>query len=67
MVISDPRDPSSYHQVRGRVIDVTAEGGREHIEALSQKYLGKPYQWWGGRDQVRVIITIEVDHVMGVG
>ncbi len=67
VAVSDPNDPSSYHQVRGRVIDVTTEGGREHIELLSQKYLGTPYQWWGGRDQVRVIITIEAEHVSGVG
>jgi len=28
--------------VRGRVIDITAEGGAEHIEKLAQKYLGVP-------------------------
>lgn len=67
VAVADPHDPSSYRQVRGRVIDVTTEGGREHIEALSQKCLGKPYQWWGGRDQVRVIVTIEAEHVNGVG
>ena len=56
-------DPSRYYEVRGRVVDVTTEGGAEHIEALSQKYVGQPYAWYGGRDQVRVILTIEVDKI----
>jgi hypothetical protein len=30
---------------------------------LSQKYLGQPYPWFGGRDQVRVIVTIEADAI----
>jgi PPOX class probable F420-dependent enzyme len=65
VAISSPDDPTSYYQVRGRVIEVTAEGGAEHIEALSQKYTGAPYQWWGGRDQTRVKLVIEADRVGG--
>lgn len=32
VAISDADDPSSYYQVRGRVVDVTTNGGVEHIE-----------------------------------
>jgi hypothetical protein len=32
---------------------------------LSQKYLGKPYPWCGGRGQVRVIITIAPKKISG--
>lgn len=67
VAVSDPDNPRRYFQVRGRVVDVTTEGGTEHIEKLSQKYLGTPYPWFGGRDQVRVIITIGPDKVSGVG
>ena len=67
VAVSDPDNPRRYFQVRGRVVDVTAEGGAEHIEKLSQKYLGTPYPWFGGRDQVRVIITIEADKISGMG
>jgi hypothetical protein len=56
-----------YFNVSGRVVATTAEGGREHIDKLAQKYLGGPYPWYGGRDQVRVIVTIEVDKVRSVG
>lgn len=67
VAISDPDDSRRYFQVRGRVVDVTAEGGADHIEKLSQKYFGGPYPWYGGRDQVRVIITIEPEKISGVG
>ena len=46
---------------------ITTEGGAEHIEALAQRYLGAPYPWYGGRDQVRVILTIRADKVRGMG
>jgi PPOX class probable F420-dependent enzyme len=67
VAISDPNKPSRYVQVRGRVIDVTTEGAAEHIEKLAQRYLGGPYPWYGGRDQTRVIITIEATAISGNG
>ena len=67
VTISAPDNPSRYFQVRGRVIDVTTEGGAEHIERLAQKYLGTAYPWYGGRDQVRVIIVIAPDKVSSMG
>lgn len=67
VAISAPDNPSRYVQVRGRVINITTEGAVDHIEQLSQKYLGKPYPWFGGRDQVRVILTIAADRISGIG
>ena len=67
VAIAAPDNPSRYVQVRGRVINITTEGAVEHIEQLSQKYLGKPYPWFGGRDQVRVILVIEADRISGIG
>ena len=65
--VSDPANPSRYYTVRGRVTATTTEGGAEHIEALAQRYLGSPYPWYGGRDQVRVVLTISPEkmHAMG--
>lgn len=67
VAIVDPANSFRYFQVRGRVIATTTEGGAEGIEALSRKYTGGPYAWYGGRDQVRVIVTIEAEKVSGVG
>lgn len=67
VVVSSPTNPSRYFQVRGRVVETTTEGAVDHIEMLSQKYLGRPYPWYGGRDQVRVIIVIEPEKVTSMG
>lgn len=61
--IADPANPSRYFGVRGRVVAMTTDGAAEHIEALAQKYLGGPYPWFGGRDQQRVVLTVEADTV----
>lgn len=67
VTIADPEKPSRYVAVRGRVVSATTEGGAEHIEALSQRYLGRPYAWYGGRDQVRVILRIEAEKIHAIG
>lgn len=61
--VADPADVTRYFAVRGRVVSITAEGGAEHIDRLAQKYLGRPYPWFGGRDQTRLIVTIEADRI----
>jgi PPOX class probable F420-dependent enzyme len=65
--VSDPSNPSRYYAIRGRVVNVTTEGGAEHIETLAQRYLGGPYPWYGGRDQIRVILSITADKIHGMG
>ncbi len=67
VAISAPDNPTRYFQVRGRVVNVTTDGAVDHIEMLSQKYTGAPYPWYGGRNQVRVIIVIEPEKVTSMG
>lgn len=50
------RDVESIEQLSRQVIDTG-------VEALAQKYLGGPYPWFGGRDQVRVIYVIRPDRI----
>jgi PPOX class probable F420-dependent enzyme len=63
VAVCDPSDPSRYYGIRGRVVSITTEGGAEHIDVLAQRYTDGPYQWYGGRDQVRVILTIRADRI----
>lgn len=65
VTVSDPADPRRYYTVRGRVLDSTTDGAADHIEKLAQRYLGQPYPWYGGRDQIRVLLTIEAEKVTG--
>ena len=67
VTISAPDNPSRYFQIRGRVTDVSTTGAVDHIEMLAQKYLGKPYPWYGGRNQQRVIIVIEPEKINSMG
>jgi PPOX class probable F420-dependent enzyme len=67
LTVSDPARPTRYFQVRGRVLDVTTDGAVDHIEKLAQRYLGRPYPWYGGRDQVRLLLTIEPRRISTMG
>lgn len=57
LTVSDPARPTAYVQIRGDVHEITTEGAREHIDELSQKYLGKPYPAFGGGGE-RVLLRI---------
>ena len=63
--IADAGMITRYWAVRGRVVDITAEGAADHINALALRYTGAPYTWWGGRDQVRLIVTIAAERIKG--
>jgi len=65
VTVADAAEPARYYAVRGRVIEVSTNGAVDHIEKLAQRYLGGPYPWFGGRDQVRVLLTIEAEKVTG--
>lgn len=61
LVIQDPGSPYRYLQIRGRIVEITEEGGDDHINKLSLKYHGKP--WEKAPGQVRVIYKIIPEHV----
>jgi PPOX class probable F420-dependent enzyme len=66
MAITEPASPYRYVQVRGRVTELTEKGAREHIDKLSQKYLGKPYPNLQP-GEVRVMATVEPLSAQGNG
>ncbi|MBI5667344.1 MAG: PPOX class F420-dependent oxidoreductase [Chloroflexi bacterium] len=43
VLLIDPQDAFRWIEVRGTVEEITEQGGAEHIEALSRKYLGRGY------------------------
>jgi PPOX class probable F420-dependent enzyme len=65
--VADPDNPSRYYRIRGRVVDISTEGAVDHIDVLAKRYTGAPYAWYGGRDQVRLVVTIAAEHVSGMG
>ena len=61
--VTDPDDPARFYAARGRVANVTAEGGRGSIDEISQKYLGIPYPNFRGVPETRLVVTIEADAI----
>ncbi|HEX9616649.1 MAG TPA: PPOX class F420-dependent oxidoreductase [Anaerolineales bacterium] len=67
LAIQDPDDPYRYLQIRGRVVEITTEGAREHIDHLAYKYTGdEQYKGFHPGD-VRVTYVIESESVSVMG
>jgi PPOX class probable F420-dependent enzyme len=62
--VAEPEAPARYFAIRGRVVDITEDGAREHIDELAHRYLGRPYPWFGGTDQVRLLVSIAPDRII---
>ncbi len=67
IAIFDPANPYRYIQIRGKVVERTEEGGREHIDALSKKYTGRERYNSMRPGEVRVIFKISLDHITAIG
>lgn len=67
ITLQDPANPYRYLEIRGRVVDITENGADDHINKLSQKYLGKPVYPYRQPGEVRVIYRIEPQKVNSMG
>ena len=72
----DPRVAVNVHEsgkpyrianIRGRVVEVTADGAGEHIDLLAKKYLGADRYPWGGPDQQRLVLKIQPERINTIG
>lgn len=43
----DPSEPLRYVEVRGRVVEMTEDGARVHLDAIASKYAGRPVSYFG--------------------
>lgn len=67
LAIPDPRDSYRYIQIRGRVIEITTEGAKEHIDRLAYKYHGDEHYKGLRPGDVRVTYVIEPESVSVMG
>ena len=65
--LQDPANPYRYLEIRGKVIEITEKGADDHINKLSQKYLGKPVYPYRQPGEVRVIYKIEAEKISSMG
>jgi PPOX class probable F420-dependent enzyme len=65
-LVLDPNDPYHWVSVSGTTSFET-EGAAEHIDKLSLKYEGRPYEFFEGEEQKRIIVRIHADKVDSSG
>jgi PPOX class probable F420-dependent enzyme len=67
VTLIDAANPSHYAEVRGRVVEVVkGQVARQHIDELSQKYTGQPYDPSAIKTE-RVILRIAPDRQRAQG
>jgi PPOX class probable F420-dependent enzyme len=64
--VQDPGNPYHFVQIRGRVTHIEEAGADEHIDRLAKRYLGVDRYPHRQPGEVRVIYTIEPEHVSGI-
>ncbi len=65
--LQDPANPYRYLEIRGRVVEITEKSADDHINKLSQKYLGKPLYPYRQPGEVRVTYKIEPQKISSMG
>lgn len=63
LLLIDPSNMWRWAQVQGRMVEATEHGADEHIDRLSHRYLGRPYQRRPG--ERCIMIKIEPLRVTG--
>jgi len=64
LAIQDPDNPYRKLLLRGKVLEIIADGAEEHIDILAVKYTGEKYAW-RTEGMVREILKIKVEHAAG--
>jgi hypothetical protein len=60
-------NPYEYVEIRGRVAERTREGADEQIDELAKKYLDQDTYPFRQPGEVRLLITVEPQHVRHYG
>jgi PPOX class probable F420-dependent enzyme len=67
LAIVDPENPYRYMEIRGKVVEITEKGADDHINSLSNKYLGNPVYPFRQPGEVRVLYKIEPEKFSAMG
>ena len=66
LVVVNGENPYEYARIRGRVVEDTHDGAREHIDKLAKKYMDKDV-YPAHTDDPRIIFRIEPESVRVFG
>lgn len=65
--VTDPDNPYRYLEVRGKVVEITEEGGDAHIDKLAARYMNAESYPFRQPGEVRVICKIKPEHTTSMG
>ena len=60
-------NPYQYIEIQGSVVDITTDGADEMIDRLAMKYMGKDKYPFNKPGDVRVVVKILPEKVLGMG
>ncbi len=66
VTLIDPENPYRYIEVRGRVVEMTEKGAKEHIDKMAKKYLGVDKYPYAQPGEQRVLLRIEPQRISGM-
>lgn len=65
--VLNAQNPYQYIEIRGKVVETTTQGANEMIDRLAKKYLGQDKYPFNKPDDVRVVVKILPEKVLGMG
>ena len=65
--VSDSANPYHYVEIQGTVAEITTDGADAMIDRLAMKYMGKEKYPFNKPGDVRVVVKIAPEKVLGMG
>ena len=63
ITVHNQENPYEYVEIRGRIVEDTHEGAKEHIDKLAKKYIGKDEYPWLQPGEQRIKFLVEPERV----
>lgn len=67
VTLIDPDNPYRYLEIRGRVVEATDKGAKDHIDKMAKKYLGVDKYPYAQAGEQRLLLRIEPERVSTMG
>ena len=67
ITLIDPENPYRYLEVRGRVVEATDKGAKDHIDKMAKKYLGVDKYPYAQPGEQRLLLKIRPEHTSTMG
>lgn len=67
VTLIDPDNPYRYLEIRGRVVEATDKGAKDHIDKMAKKYLGVEKYPYAQPGEQRLLLRIQPEHFSTMG